>query len=379
MFSTCLFCHTDLGSNETVEACPVGQRLAFDPARGRLWVVCTHCGRWNLTPLEERWEPIERCEQLFRDTWQRYSVENVGVARTKSRLELVRIGAALPPEIASWRYGARLQRWARASAPARGILRRSGRFVARRVASALARGATIAGLSDAAVLRVSTLRRGDAVLAHGTDENDRRIVIRYNHLAKAELIRPERDKPWRVRVAHDDGQSVLAEQSGLLTAGKLFAVLNFAAASNAEVQWAISKLGDATDPAGFFTRIASLAMRTEWGLHPDAPDDGPAEPAAATAAERLALRLANRSFWGQGGTGSESATPLYRLPSVNRLALEMAANEDVERRALAGELDELREAWREAEEIAAIADDLFADDTLEEFKRQYYLRLQAEG
>jgi hypothetical protein len=379
MFSACLFCHTDLGSNETVEACPVGRRLAFDPRKGRLWVVCTHCGRWNLTPLEERWEPIERCEQLFRDTWQRYSVDNVGVARTKSRLELVRIGEALPPEIASWRYGARLQRWARSSAPARGLVQRSGRFVARRVASALARGATIAGLSDAAVLRVSTLRRGDAVLAHATDENNRRIVIRYNHLARAELIRPERDKPWRVRVAHDEGESVLAEQSGLLTAGKLFAVLNFAAASNVEVQWAISKLGDATDPSGFFTRIASLAMRTEWGLHPDAPDDGPAEPAATTAAERLALRLANRSFWGQGGTGSESATPLYRLPSVNRLALEMAANEDVERRALAGELEELREAWREAEEIAAIADDLFADHALEEFKRQYYLRLQAEG
>lgn len=379
MFSACLFCHTDLGANDTVDACPVGQRLAFDGKRGRLWVVCTHCGRWNLTPLEERWEPIERCEQLFRDTWQRYTVENIGVARTKSRLELVRIGEALLPEVASWRYGARLQRWARASAPTRGILQRSGRFIARRVASALARGATIAGLSDDAVLRVSTMRRGNAVLAHGTDEHDRKIVIRYNHLAQAELIRPERDKPWRVKVAHDAGQSVLAEQSGLLTAGKLFAVLNFAAASGAEVQWAISKLGDANNPAGFFTRIASLAMRTEWGLHPDAPDDGPAEPAASTVAERLALRLANRSFWGQGGTGSESATPLYKLPSVNRLALEMAANEDVERRALAGELDELREAWREAEEIAAIADDLFADDTLEEFKRQYYLRLQAEG
>jgi hypothetical protein len=379
MFSTCLFCHTGLGANETVAECPVGRRLAFDPKRGRLWVVCTHCGRWNLTPLEERWEPIERCEQLFRDTWQRYTVDHVGVARTKSRLELVRIGDALLPEVAAWRYGARLERWARASAPTRGVLQRSGRFVARRVASALARGATIAGLSDDAVLRVSTMRRGNSILAHGVDENDRKIVIRYDHLAKAELIRPERDKPWRVRVAHDDGQSVLAEQSGLLTAGKLFAVLNFAAASSAEVQWAISKLGDASNPAGFFTRIASLAMRTEWGLHPDAPDDGPAEPAAATVAERLALRLANRSFWGQGGTGSESATPLYRLPSVNRLALEMAANEDIERRALAGELDELREAWRDAEEIAAIADDLFADDTLEEFKRQYYLRLQGDG
>jgi hypothetical protein len=379
MFSTCLFCHTDLGANDTVAGCPVGQRLAFDSTKGRLWVVCTHCGRWNLTPLEERWEPIERCEQLFRDTWQRYTVENVGVARTKSRLELVRIGEALPPEIASWRYGARLQRWAASAAPARGLLRQTGRYFARKAAAVLASGATVAGLSDSAVLRLSTLRRGASVLAHCTDENNRRLVIRYNHLAGAELIRPARDLPWRVRVMHDDGQSMLAEGSGLHTAGKLLAVLNFAAASNAEVQWAMSKLGEAGNPAGFFTRIASLAMRTEWGLHPDAPDDGPAVPAAATVAEHLALRLANRSFWGHGGTGSEPAMPLYRLPSVNRLALEMAANEDAERRALAGELDELREAWREAEEIAAIADNMFADDTLEEFKRQYYLRLQAEG
>jgi hypothetical protein len=379
MFSTCLYCHTDLGSNDTVEQCPVGQRLAFDASRGRLWVVCTHCGRWNLTPLEERWDPIERCEQLFQDTWQRYTVENIGLARTKSRLELVRIGAALPREIASWRYGARLQRWARSAEPARGLLRRGGRYVARKVARLLASGATVAGLSDNAILRVSTLRRGNAVLAHGVDEHDNRLVIRYNHLAQAELIRPARDLPWRVRVAHDGGVSMLAEGAGLHTAGKLLAVLNFAAASNAEVQWAIAKLGDANDSSAFFTRIATLAMRTEWGLHPDAPDDGPAEPAASSASERLALQLANRSFWGHGGTGSEPAMPLYRLPSANRLALEMAANEDAERRALSGELDELRDAWREAEEIAAIADGMFGDDTLEEFKRQYYLRLQAEG
>jgi hypothetical protein len=379
MFSTCLFCHTDLGENDTVAECPVGQRLAFDAKKGRLWVVCTHCGRWNLTPIEERWEPIERCEQLFQDTWQRYTVENIGLARTKTRLELVRIGAALPPEIASWRYGARLQRWARSSEPARGLIKRSGRWIARQAAALLAHGATVAGLSDSAVLRLSTMRRGDSVLAHSTDEHNRRVVIRYTHLAQAELIRPERDMPWRVRVVHDEGQSTLAEGAGLHTAGKLLSVLNFAAASNAEVQWAISKLGDAGDPTGFFTRIASLAMRTEWGLHPEAADDGPAEPAAQTVAERLALRLANRSFWGHGGTGSEPAMPLYRLPSVNRLALEMAANEDAERRALSGELDELREAWREAEEIAEISDNMFEDGALEEFKRQYYLRLQAEN
>ena len=42
-----------------------------------------------------------------------------------------------------------------------------------------------------------------------------------------------------------------------------------------------------------------------------------------------------------------------------RLALEMAVHEESERRALEGELALLAEEWKEAEEIAAIADDMF--------------------
>ena len=379
MFSTCLFCHSDLGSNDSVPEFPVGRRLAFDAARGRLWVVCTRCGRWNLAPLDERWEAVDRCEQRFRDTWFRFTVENVGVARTRGGLELVRIGEALLPEVASWRYGARLQRLSRDPGDAGGLWRRGRRSMAHRVARALARGASVAGLSERAVLRLSTFRRAAAVLARSVDENGHRVVIRYAHLEAAELVRPALDRPWRVRVAHDDGVSTLAERPGLIAAGRMLAALNFGAASKAEVHYALLKLGDAGDPAGYFTRVGSLAMRTSWGRHPDAIADGPAEPAGLSAAERLALRLANRSFWGRGSTGSESETPLYRLPSVDRLALEMASNEDVERHALAGELAELRDAWREAEEVAAIADDMFAGETLDEFKRQYYLRLQAEG
>ena len=41
-----------------------------------------------------------------------------------------------------------------------------------------------------------------------------------------------------------------------------------------------------------------------------------------------------------------------------RLALEMAMHEETERRALDGELALLATAWKEAEEIAAIADEL---------------------
>jgi hypothetical protein len=40
------------------------------------------------------------------------------------------------------------------------------------------------------------------------------------------------------------------------------------------------------------------------------------------------------------------------------LAMEMALQEGLEREALAGHLVQLRHAWREAEEIAAIADAL---------------------
>jgi hypothetical protein len=100
-----MFCKKPLGANEVVEAFPVGRRLAFDAARGRLWVVCRSCQRWNLTPLEERWEAVEACEELFRGTRVRTSSENIGLARHAEGLELVRIGRPLRPEFAAWRYG----------------------------------------------------------------------------------------------------------------------------------------------------------------------------------------------------------------------------------------------------------------------------------
>ena len=49
---------------------------------------------------------------------------------------------------------------------------------------------------------------------------------------------------------------------------------------------------------------------------------------------------------------------LRDVPVEVRLALEMAAHEDTERRAMEGELKLLERQWREAEEVAAIADGL---------------------
>jgi hypothetical protein len=377
MYTTCLFCHSDLGANHFLPTFPVGRRLAFDSRKGRLWVVCTRCGRWNLSPLEERWEAIDECERRFRGTRLRMSTDNIGMAQFRGGFELVRVGPALLPEIASWRYGTRLARFAVEREQQPGLLVRGAQLVARATASALVGYATSIGLSDDAVLRMRTFRRGTGVLLRANDEYGYPIVVRYSHLGAAELIRPEKDQPWQLKLKHDTGTAVLAESNALRVAGKMLATLNFGVASQAEVQHAISKLDDAGDPEGYFTRVASLAMRTSWGRFPDARDEGE-HSSSSSFAERLALQLANRSFWGRGGTGSEEKTPLYHLPAVDRLALEMAANEDIERRAMRGELEALEAAWKDAEEIAAIADELFADSVLDEFKRQYFERLAQE-
>src|SRR3954453_2405919 len=80
MYATCLFCNGDLGRNEAIEAFPVGRRLAFDAAKGRLWVVGRLSQRWNLSPLEERWEAIEMCEGEFLSTKLRASTDEIGLA-----------------------------------------------------------------------------------------------------------------------------------------------------------------------------------------------------------------------------------------------------------------------------------------------------------
>jgi hypothetical protein len=78
-----------------LEAFPVGRRLAYDAERGRLWVVCPACERWNLTPLDARWEAIEQAERLFGGTRLRVATDNVGLARVADGTDLVRVGRPL--------------------------------------------------------------------------------------------------------------------------------------------------------------------------------------------------------------------------------------------------------------------------------------------
>ncbi len=108
MYTRCLVCSTSFEANDQVEHLPYGRRLAFDPGRGRLWVVCRTCRRWSLAPIEERWEALEELEKLTTDTARLLSqTDNIALLKS-GPLEIVRVGKAELTEEAWWRYGREL-------------------------------------------------------------------------------------------------------------------------------------------------------------------------------------------------------------------------------------------------------------------------------
>ena len=324
-----MFCKASLGANEVVEAFPVGRRLAFDAARGRLWVVCRSCQRWNLTPLEERWEAVEACEKLFGATRVRTSSENIGLARHAEGLELVRIGKPLRPEFAAWRYGDQFGQRRR-----RAIVYSTGLVAA--AAGGWALMGTVGGIAGLLGLQVAgyanmwkTFRR--SVRFRPSDGRLRRMspVVAYHT-----LIRPDDDE--------------VGFQVGAVSAGvfKPFASEWFA---GQDARRAINAILPAVNSAGGSLKMVQAAVsEIETHGHP----------------ERLVRQTAEkwREYRHRGRSGL-----LSRMPHHTRLAFEMALHEEEERRALEGELWRLEQAWREAEEIAAIADDLLLPESASSF------------
>jgi len=338
MYSTCLICNESLGGNDAVEHFPIGRRLAFDAKKGRLWVVCHHCGRWNLSPLEERWEAIEECERSFRGTLVRVSTDNVGLARMGDGTELIRIGSPLRPEFAAWRYGQNFGKRRRqthviagAGLAAAAI---AGAVLGPALAPALATGAisivAVPGLTTVmgvvpmiGVLAARDYVQHDRVVARLT--HDRRVLtVRAKHLGAAQL-RTSRGGNTRLAVQHETGWAEFEGTSAIQATGVLISGANRFGAPNARVNDAVRQIELAGDAHGF---LNAAATRTSWR------------------SGRL-LSLVN-SYRGLGA---------MRLSGTERLALEMAVHEEHERRALEGELALLEAAWRDAEEIAQIADE----------------------
>jgi hypothetical protein len=336
MYSTCLFCSSDLGRNQAVEHFPVGRRLAFDAAKGRLWVVCRKCERWNLTPLEERWEAIEECERAFRGTKLRVSTDEIGLARLREGLELVRIGEPQRPEFAAWRYGDQFGRRRRRQYLIGGgvALLAGTTLIAGPMLGLIGAGAISPvwniGNSLVQVYRakklISVPAPGGAMLRTRLADIDRiRMGMEDGTLRLSVPVLPQggADTWWRYSKVRET--RVLEGEAAMRAAGALLPLVNRSGGSAADVQRAVGLVEEAETPERLFVNAAqTLAARSGSGF--------------GDVRRRMSLR---------------------RVPIATRLALEMAAHEESERRALEGELYILEEAWRQAEEVAAIADDMF--------------------
>ncbi|HUL02633.1 MAG TPA: hypothetical protein VLV16_05310 [Gemmatimonadales bacterium] len=108
MYRTCAFCDAALSGDGGPSGLGVGRRIAFDEQRGRLWVVCPACARWNLAPLDDRLERIEAVARAARAGRTVAATAQVSLIRWE-RYELVRVGAPPRVELAGWRYGERLK------------------------------------------------------------------------------------------------------------------------------------------------------------------------------------------------------------------------------------------------------------------------------
>ena len=345
MYSTCLFCHAPLGANEVIEHFPVGRRLAFDAEKGRLWVVCRRCMRWNLTPLDERWEAIEECERQFSETRLRVSTDNIGMARVREGLELVRIGRALRPEIAVWRYASvnEARRRRAALITAGSAVAAFGGIMYLGPAVGLGIGYFSWQIANAASKRLRDLLKGKyRRIALPTGEGVARVP--HASAGRAQLVAADDAGGWVLRVPDGEGRSLefsgptaLNRLATLLTAVNLDGVRKEAVVAGERI------LTDAGEAESLLRRLASA----------------PGTPAYT------APMPPRRGRW----RGARPAAPftLGALAEGNRVALEMAANEETERRAMEGELALLEEAWKEAEEIAAIADDMFLPPGVQEF------------
>jgi hypothetical protein len=108
MYRTCAFCNGNLPGDGGPSGLGVGQRLAFDEWKARLWVICPKCSRWNLAPLEDRLEKIEALARAAGEGRVAAATEQVALIRWQ-QYDLVRVGKPRRLEFATWRYGERLK------------------------------------------------------------------------------------------------------------------------------------------------------------------------------------------------------------------------------------------------------------------------------
>jgi len=321
MYHKCLVCGQGFRPNEALEHLDRGRRVAYDPARGRLWQICRACSRWSLVPIESRWEALEELEKLVTDHGRLLSsTDNVALLRA-GPLEIVRVGQAELVEEAWWRYGrelrARRERYRKLST--------AGTVGA---AAAIAGSWATGGISFLAAWLIWDNAPG--VVTGGAR------WLRFGNTAwrgKGQCQRcgrPIRSFPYR-------------ERGGLIvTAGD----------EAPRVVLSCSRCTGSSDGAGLELRgqEANRTLRRVLAYHHFA---GASERRVRGAARLIEVTGGPRALPGRILGERKS---LGAVGKLGRVALEIAVHEEREQRLLAMRVAELEAHWRREEELAEIMD-----------------------
>jgi hypothetical protein len=246
----------------------------------------------------------------------------VGLARLREGLELVRIGRPLRPEFAAWRYGDQFGRRRR-----RAILYGAGAMAV--IGGIQISTAAVGGFGGMGWMVWNSWYNG-RTLVKLRPADGKVIKLTGRDLKGARLLPVEGAGGYALEVRKGKKRIRFGGQEAEHHLGRVVLGVNRMGGKQVTVKEAVAEIEEHGHPDAFLADVvAGSGMRYR----------------------------------------DKKGVPGYlnKMPAPTKLALEMSLHEEQERRALAGELWLIEEAWKEAEEIAAIADNLLLPEGADEF------------
>ena len=201
-------------------------------------------------------------------------------------------------------------------------------------------GVGIGGFSWLIARSGSRIVRGnpETVVARIRTESAGLVHVRRRHLAESTIGRAD-DGSLAIDLRFKNGQARFEGREAQRIASIVVPSVNRFGGNTRAVADAVKEIETVGGPEGYLDRLANVShMYT-----------------------KVRVRT-GRSRWRSGGFDDNLKYGLFSMPIEQRLALEMALHEEAERRALQGELEELERAWQDAEEVAAISDNLLVPE-----------------